>query len=213
MAEPDVTLTDLGLALECGLFVWLLARGGLPGDPLRRWWLLFFGSVGLASLAGALVHGFFPDPASFQRQALWVLTLLAIGSAALAGWGIGGQLLFRLAVARWFVAGAGLGFALYAVVVLFRSRTFLVAIAGYLPAVIFLAVALAVVYRRTRARPLLLGLVGLLLTLAAAGIQQGGLALHPVYFDHNALYHVVQAVALFLLFRAAAWLVRAGAGR
>ncbi len=25
-------------------------------------------------------------------------------------------------------------------------------------------------------------------------------ALHPVYFDHNAVYHVVQAVALVILY-------------
>lgn len=213
MADPDVALTDFGLALECGLFVWLLARRGAPGEPLRRWWLLFFGSIGLASLAGGLVHGFFDDPASPQQAALWLLTLLAIGGAALAGWGIGARLLFRPAAARRVSAAAGLGFALYAAVVLFSQRSFLVAIASYLPAAVFLFVALAVVYKQARARPLLLGLVGLLLTFAAAGIQQGAVALHPVYFDHNALYHVVQAVALLLLFRAASWLVSAGAGR
>jgi hypothetical protein len=38
--------------------------------------------------------------------------------------------------------------------------------------------------------------------LGAAG-QQAGVALHPVHFDHNAVYHVVQAVALYLLYRTA----------
>ena len=31
-------------------------------------------------------------------------------------------------------------------------------------------------------------------------LQQLEIALHPVYFDHNAVYHVVQAAALVLLF-------------
>jgi hypothetical protein len=31
-------------------------------------------------------------------------------------------------------------------------------------------------------------------------LQQAGVAVHPVYFDHNAVYHLVQAVALVLLY-------------
>lgn len=213
LADPDVALTDFGLALECGLFTCLLARRRARGPALRRWWLLFFASVGLASFAGGLVHGFFDDPASPRGAALWLLTLLAIGGAALAGWGIGAWLLLSPAAARLVSAAAGLGFALYVSVVLLYSRSFLVAIAHYLPATAFLFVALAVAYGRARARPPLLGLVGLLLTVVAAGVQQGGIALHPVYLDHNALYHVIQAVALLLLFRAAAWTVSADARR
>jgi hypothetical protein len=42
----------------------------------------------------------------------------------------------------------------------------------------------------------------------AAGIQQGGIGLHPVYFNHNALYHLVQGIALALIFLAARGLLR-----
>jgi hypothetical protein len=31
-------------------------------------------------------------------------------------------------------------------------------------------------------------------------LQQAGVSIHPVYFDHNAVYHVVQAVAVVLLY-------------
>jgi hypothetical protein len=34
----------------------------------------------------------------------------------------------------------------------------------------------------------------------AAVLQQAQVSLHPVYFDHNAVYHVVQAVAVVLLY-------------
>src|SRR6266700_3934420 len=41
---------------------------------------------------------------------------------------------------------------------------------------------------------------GLALSMLAALLQQARIAIHPVYFDHNALYHVVQALALVLLY-------------
>ncbi len=47
--------------------------------------------------------------------------------------------------------------------------------------------------------------------LVAAGVQQLGIALHPVYFDHNALYHLIQAVAVLMLFLSARGIVRQGA--
>ncbi|MGH9399050.1 MAG: DUF6962 family protein [Thermoanaerobaculia bacterium] len=39
----------------------------------------------------------------------------------------------------------------------------------------------------------------------AAGIEQAGVGLHPVYLDHNALYHVIQAGALLMLFLGFRW--------
>ena len=45
------------------------------------------------------------------------------------------------------------------------------------------------------------------ISLFAALIQQLRVALHPVYFNHNALYHVLQAIALDLVFLASRRLV------
>jgi hypothetical protein len=43
--------------------------------------------------------------------------------------------------------------------------------------------------------------------LVAALVQRVGLAPHPVYFNHNALYHLLQGVALLLFYLAARRLV------
>ena len=43
-------------------------------------------------------------------------------------------------------------------------------------------------------------LAGIISTFAAAGVQQTGLAMHPIYFNHNALYHLIQGLALFMVF-------------
>jgi hypothetical protein len=40
----------------------------------------------------------------------------------------------------------------------------------------------------------------LALSIVAAVTQQARIALHPVYFDHNAVYHVIQAIALVVLY-------------
>jgi len=110
-------------------------------------------------------------------------------------------LLFSDRTARLVATAAWVAFAAYAFVVIFLTDAFLVAIVNYLPSTLFLIIAFFVAYRAQPSRPLLAGLSGLVLTLIAAAVQQSQIALHP-RFNHNALYHVLQAVALFLVFRA-----------
>ncbi|SRR6266446_8437776 len=55
MTEPDVTLTDVGLALECGIFALLIARRWPPATPLSFWLAVFFASIGVAALARQLL--------------------------------------------------------------------------------------------------------------------------------------------------------------
>ena len=93
LTEPAVALTDFALAIECAVFVALLARGDASDKTLRLWFVVFFASAGLASVLGGSVHGFFPDKSSDSRQILWQATLLAILVTALAAWNIGAGLL------------------------------------------------------------------------------------------------------------------------
>lgn len=203
--EPAVTLTDYLLTLECGLFIWWLTRGRagpFSRRSIRYGFVRFFFAVGMASFFGGTVHGFFPDPESFGNQLLWVMTLVAIGGGSLSAAQIGVRLLTLGARrAYWIERLLEALFFGYLMVVIFVSRDFLVAIAGYLPATIFLLLVYSKLWARDRDRGLLLGIYGIALIFVGAGIQQGGVGLHPVYFDHNAVYHVVQGVALYLLFR------------
>lgn len=201
MTEPDVTLTDFALALECAIFALLVARSAQP--PLRRWWVIFFGSIGLAALAGGLVHGYFPDRATTEWAVLWRTTLLAIGVTSMATWSIGAYLQMGDRLGAAVRQSAAWLFVVYAVIVLTVSRSFFVAILMYVPATLFMLVAIVDAYRRSPSRPEAYGIAGLVLTLIAALIQQLRVTVHPTLFDHNALYHVVQAIALFLIFLAA----------
>ena len=159
--------------------------------------------LAVASLAGGTVHGFFLDPATLGHRVLWPASLLAIGVATLAGWSAGARIGFSARVARWISLVAAGGFAGYAAVVLFFAQTFRTAMLNYLPAAVFLLAVFLRAYARDKAIAPLLGISGLVLTFIAGAIQQLGVSPHPVYFNHNALYHLIQAAALFLLFLAA----------
>jgi hypothetical protein len=202
MTEPDVTMTDFLLALEALAFAVVIARSSTT--PTQRWFVMFFSATALASLAGGLVHGFFSD-----SKVLWRLVLIALGLVSAAAWTIGARMLFTDRTAEIIAIAAGVAFVVYALVVVFVSDAFFIAIANYLPSTLFLIVAFFVAYRLTPSTPLALGLGGLLLTLVAAAVQQGGIALHPKYFNHNALYHLLQAIALFLIFKGAVFITTA----
>lgn len=204
MLEPDVTLTDYALTVECaGFCAALVRRQG--ASPTRTAAVALFASLGAASLLGGTVHGFFPDPTTVAHAVLWRGTLLAIGLVALFAWAVGARLLWDQGKCRAAVLTlAGLDFLAYAAVVGWVSQTFLVAIVNYLPPITFLLAAFVVRYRRASEARWRHGIVGVLLTFAAALAQQLKLGLHPVYFNHNAVYHVVQAVALAFLFLALA---------
>ena len=196
LIEPDVALTDFALAVECAIFAgWLLRE---RADPLRRWFIALFSALCLGSLLGGITHGFFGPAQTDMSRALWVGTLLSIAVAALACWGIGAHLLLGAQRARRVVATAAVLFVANVATVLFVNRTFVVAIAFYAPAVVFVLVGLVAAYGRCRAAALLPGIAGVLLSLAAATIQH--LQLVAFGLTHNALYHVVQAVGLLLIF-------------
>lgn len=200
IAEPAVTLTDFALTLECAAFAWALRRGRQAGDRLGTWFVVFFCAAGLAALAGGITHGFLVDDASLIHGLVWDATLLAIGVTALAAWMIGARLVSHAALARGVRATALTLFVAYAAAVASGVDTFLIAISAYLPAALFLLAVFGTHYVRTRRPAFLPGMVGVALTFCAAGVQQAGIGLHPVWFDHNALYHVIQAAALWFLF-------------
>jgi hypothetical protein len=200
MTEPDVALTDYVLALECLLFAAVFARNARRAGSTSFWLAIYFFAGSIASACGGTVHGFFQDEQSVGYSILWSSTLLAIGVATFAAWTIGAKLIFPPLWVRRVRVAATVQLAAYYLVVLLVSQRFVVAIADNLPAVLFLIVALLLRFRREPYTGLLVAAGGLTLTLVAAGLQQFQVAIHPRYFNHNAVFHVVQALALLLLF-------------
>lgn len=200
LIEPDVALTDFGLAAECALFAgWLVWRGS-AGSPLGRWFVVLFVALGLGALLGGITHGFLPETGSDAAHIVWTITLIAIGVAALASWAVGAHVLFANSTARWIMAAAALVLMLNVAVVLYVSQSFLVAIAFYAPAIIFALIAFVLAYRSSGNAVLFSAIAGIVLSLIAAIIQQTQTGIVALGLSHNALYHLVQAVGLLLIF-------------
>jgi hypothetical protein len=208
MSEVVVGLTDYLLTLECALFAALLMRIDGASPEIRRFFSVFFLSLAVTSATGGTYHVWFSESPSAAANVLWKTTVVALGVAAFAAWAVGACLLLAQPL-RGRVIGAALAeFFAYAIYVAAIDDRFLVAIANYIPAVIFLGTAFALSYRRRPASPVMNGLLGLVVTGIAAAIQRSGFSLHPDYFNHNATYHLVQAAGFLLIFLAAAFLVR-----
>lgn len=198
MLEPAVTITDFIVAAECAVVAALTLRA--PSSPVRNAFLMMFAGIGTGAFAGALVHGFFADPASEIHVNLWLLTLASLGVMALAGWCVGAVLLLQgkwVGIVQRVALLELLGYCFY---ISQYESGFAVALANYLPAVLFMMTGFICLWRKTQARAVLAGIAGLLLTFIGAGVQHFKLALHPVYFDHNALFHLIQFTAIILIY-------------
>ena len=203
MLEPDVTITDYLLSLACAGFAgWCWRRHA----DAHRWYVVFFITLSLASLFGGTVHGFITSGP--WSELLWCGVLLSLGGTAVAMWGITTALGFSPAIARWMMGAVVLLALLYLSVVIGGLREFGLAIMAYLPP----AIGMLVVYVRHRHHPgaWWSGIIGVLLTFVAAGVQVGEIALHPTWFNHNALYHLIQVMALFGIARAAGGRITGG---
>jgi hypothetical protein len=209
LTRPAVSLTDFALAVECAAFTVLLLRHPASDPVLRRWFAAFFVSVAAASLLGGTMHGFFEYSTSPVRTILWTGTMLSILLTSFAAWSIAAILQLHGRASLWARRFAVAQLLLLSFVVLFVTSQFVVAIIAYLPATVFLLVSLTLAYRRRRASALAWGVAGLALVFVGAAVQQLGVTVHPVYLDHNTLYHVIQGIALWMIYRAAKWTIAA----
>ena len=206
MKEIDVAMTDYGLTILCFFFVFVLTKYR-SNSSARSWFSILFFSVGLSAALGGTVHGFIHED-TLLHTIFWRSTIVVIGISALSAWMIGRVLILNKIGQKTVRIIAFLNFGLYVLYVLFFNQRFAVAVANYLPAAIFLLIAFAKVYKQTVNRLAFFALLGLILTFWAALIQQLEIGLHDRYFNHNALYHVIQAIGLYLVFRGVRFMMR-----
>lgn len=192
--EPDVVVTDLGLALLGGYFAARL-RSGVGG--------VIMAALANAALWGATFHAFFPARTATRAGFLiWLLVAFSIIVVAAALLWLSLALLFphlerhdrlRRVVVGAYAAGC-------VAIVLFVDESFTSIVRFYAP--VLLLVIVGAVWQAVRTGKAAWRWVagGFALSVVAALAQQRGVALHPSYFDHNAVYHVLQAAALVLLY-------------
>jgi hypothetical protein len=198
--DPDVVFTDLGLAILAAWLGWRLWARTAPGT-LPRAGVVLLGGLASAAFWGAIFHAFFPDDtATLPGFIAWIpvsLSILIVGATLL-------ELSLRLLaprltppIRRSLVAVYA---AAFATVVLLVDESFSSIVRFYVPPLLlFLAAAVRQSIRGASAAWTLIA-VAFTISAGAAVLQQAEVSIHSVYFDHNAVYHVVQAVAVVLLY-------------
>ena len=194
LREPATFWTDCALAAwSAWLAGALWQRAPAPLAPVVGWWIAAFATCAVAATAGAVHHGLGHELSPATNRASWRLALLA-----LVGTGLCLAQVAALTALASFVLGAAqlsawLAAACFGAAAL-RRETFSVAITAYgLGQLLVLAAALAA-HANLPAGYLAWLATAVATSAVAAAIQHFRVSPHP-RFNHNDLYHVVQAAA------------------
>ena len=199
--EFDVAATDLLLCFEAWTFALLLSRRPAMPARLRTLAVALFATLGLSSLLGAAFHAFFPEKAGTTGGYLvWIATGISIALTTSVVWTLDALLLNHRALSRAVSALVPVYFAAFVGVLVFVDYRFKTIISFYAPAVVALAVIAVRMYAKSRGREALYLVLGTGLSFAAAAVQVLKVDVHPQYFNFNALYHLIQGIALAFLF-------------
>jgi hypothetical protein len=198
--DPDVVFTDLGLAILAGWLAWRLWTGTAPGT-LARAGVLLLGGLASAAFWGAIFHAFFPaNTATLPGFIAWIpvsLSILVVGATLLE---VSLRLLAPSLAPPTRRSLVAVYAAAFAAVVLLIDESFSTIVRFYgPPLLLFLIAAVRQAIRGASAAWTLIA-AAFTVSAGAAVLQQAEVSIHPVYFDHNAVYHVVQAVAVVLLY-------------
>jgi hypothetical protein len=198
--DPDVVLTDLGLALLGTYLGWRMWTAGGPA-PHRTASVIVMLGLASAALFGAAFHAFFPaNTATRAGFIAWIPVALSILLVAATLLALSLQILApRLPPAIRSAALVAYVVAFSAVVLLI-DESFTTIVRFYAPALALFLITSVVQAIRYRSAGWTLIAISFTISALAATLQQARVAIHPVYFDHNALYHVLQGIALLLLY-------------
>jgi hypothetical protein len=196
--EPDVVFTDLALAALGAWFGWRLWTG--RRRTLSKAGAILMAGLGSAAFWGAVFHAFFPsETATTAGFIAWIPVSLSIVVAAAAMLDMALRILLpgmAHGLRRVLLAAYATGFT---TVVLLVDESFSSIVRFYVPALLLFLAGAGLQAARSAAGWTLI-VAGLLVSVGAALMQQAQVSLHPEYFDHNAVYHVLQSVALMILF-------------
>src|SRR5512146_969605 len=200
-AEIAVSASDFLLAGFSGTLAWRLMSRPTEMPRTRRWFAIVLGAIAVSSLLGAISHGFVPEEQGRIGALLWRSTLMLLGPAAVGLCMLACLLLFRPGTVERARALALIMLGIYVGLVLFEYHEFVIALLLYVPATLLLLTGFVVRWRQGESFAVD-GAIAMVLTLAAGLLQYLHIGIHPVYFNHNALYHVIQGIALYFLYRA-----------
>ena len=192
-------LTDYALAGVTAVLCFFILKGNRSVSA--RLWALAFAALVVAATLGGTFHG-------FQIEGLWKPTVLVMGLASFGMLAGSAWTTTTGNVRRALVIAAALKLVLYEAWMLGHDE-FIFVVADTASAM-FAVAALHLLALDNPASRRVLG--GVAISLIAAGIQAGRVALHE-HFNHNDLYHVVQIVAMLLYYAGVKRMRDAGVAR
>lgn len=198
--EQTTAATDALLAL---IALGALVAALRAGRNKHRWkaviWAWAFGLLSLASALGAVAHGF--KMSQQTNDLLWQPLNLALGlTIAMFVVGVVHDAWGEAASRRILVPMIVVGVVFFGITRLIPG-SFLVFVLYEAVAMLFSLIVYIVLATQKRQVGAWWMAAGILVTIAAAGIQAGG-ALHVTViweFDHNGVFHIVQMFGIALL--------------
>lgn len=197
IAEPMTALTDLLLCLLTLTFGLLLRSGRSRSHSL---WSAAFLASSVGSLSGGLYHAFRPQLTTLVLAILWKITAASIG---LAGVLLFFGTIYALApkrIARGLSIAAGVLFAGY--LAWMTTHDEFVYIIAFYGSLMLATLVTCIVRYRVEPRACALIIAGIAIAALAAAVQVSHIRLFA-HFNHNDLYHLIQMLSLFVLFRGA----------
>jgi hypothetical protein len=205
IAEPTTMVTDYMVAGLAVLFWWRLRLDADARQSVaEQWWSRAFLATALAAIAGGTTHGFAPILSETAWTVLWKATiyLLAVASLCLLLAALISifsrralKILVALACAKFF---GYIGFLTQVEDLSYSHFDYVIYEYGFSMALIFLLQIWDWWRHRSAAAPWIMA--GILVSAVASQIQMSRLGLHR-HFNHNDIFHVVQMLTLWLLYR------------
>jgi hypothetical protein len=197
IAEPMTVTTDYVLSAVAGALAAMLGTRD-EGQSPRRWWAASFAAVSLAAMAGGTWHGWGRGMDAGPRAALWLATYALVGLGHLLILAGAVAAAARGRVRGLLLAAATLRYAVF-VAAIARSADFRYVVYDYAGTLLGLLALAGWLARRGRPGASWIA-AGVAVSLLGALVQRGRLAPAPA-FNHNDLFHVVQAAGLWLYYR------------
>jgi hypothetical protein len=209
ISEPTTLVTDymLGTLSElCGVF--LLKQNLTLRQTSIRLWAFALMAAAMGSYVGGTYHGFQHALSVPVAALLWKVTTISMGVASFLLLAAAINSAFAGQDRRWLLAGAALKLTIYVLWMLGHDEfRFVIYDYGSTLVILMLLVVAGRTHGVSGHRAYIAS--GILVSIAAAAVQQSGVRLHQ-HFNHNDLMHVVQMGGVWLLYKGGARLRDAG---
>jgi hypothetical protein len=196
IVEPATMMTDYMITVLAWLLGWRIYFGGK--SDCQKWWAVVFALIGLSAFLGGTHHGFqrVIDPAT--NELIWESTRWIVFFVSLAMLIGHSKAVFDKRFTNLVTVFALIKLLVFLFWALSDS-SFLVAIADYLPVLLFILIAELFMWKTYATRESKFLVAGVVVSLLGAAGQQAGIGISE-HFNHNDVYHVVTLVALYLFY-------------